>query len=216
MIKKKGYIEALIAEGEHEQQDFKYQITDARKIARSISAFANHSGGRLLVGVKDNGKIVGVSDEEEIYMIDQAATMYCRPEQPVECRIYNVAGKNVLKVDIAEAADKPVKAPDENGQWRAYYRVADENILASATHVRVMQLQHHDDVGDEPPVVAYSEREQILLDYLDGHGGITLNGYMRLAHISRDAAQQSVIDLCRLGVVSLEYMGNGTCLIVAI
>ena len=50
-------------------QDFKYQITDARKIARSISAFANNSGGHLLVGVKDNGSIVGVSSDEEIYMI---------------------------------------------------------------------------------------------------------------------------------------------------
>ena len=33
----------LILEGEHEHQDFKYQISDARKIARSISAFANNS-----------------------------------------------------------------------------------------------------------------------------------------------------------------------------
>ena len=67
--KRKGYIESLIEQGEHEHQDFKYQITDARKIARSISAFANHGGGRLLVGVKDNGSIVGVSSDEEIYKV---------------------------------------------------------------------------------------------------------------------------------------------------
>ncbi|MDA9964009.1 ATP-binding protein, partial [Schleiferiaceae bacterium] len=44
----------LISEGEHGEQDFKYRITDARKIARTLSAFANTSGGRLLVGVRDN------------------------------------------------------------------------------------------------------------------------------------------------------------------
>ena len=74
--KSRNYIQNLILEGEHEHQDFKYQISDARKIARSISAFANNSGGRLLVGVKDNGNIAGVSSDEEIYMIEQAAQMY--------------------------------------------------------------------------------------------------------------------------------------------
>ena len=65
-IKSKHYIQNLIEDGEHEQQDFKFKISDARKIARSISAFANHSGGCLLVGVKDNGKVVGIECEEEI------------------------------------------------------------------------------------------------------------------------------------------------------
>lgn len=41
-IKGKYFIHRLIQEGEHEHQDFKFQISDARKIARSISAFANN------------------------------------------------------------------------------------------------------------------------------------------------------------------------------
>ena len=64
-----------IDEGEHVGQDFKYAISDSRKIARSISAFANNHGGRLLIGVKDNGAIAGVKSEEEFYMIEQAAQM---------------------------------------------------------------------------------------------------------------------------------------------
>ena len=72
------YICKLIAEGEHQQQDFKFEISDARKIAKTLSAFANTDGGRLLLGVKDNGKIAGIRSAEEQYMIDAAATMYCR------------------------------------------------------------------------------------------------------------------------------------------
>ena len=68
-IKGKFYIQGLIEEGEHEHQDFKFSISDARKIARSLSAFANNDGGRLLVGVKDNGNIAGVRNEEDIYVI---------------------------------------------------------------------------------------------------------------------------------------------------
>ena len=210
ITKKKGYIEQLIEQGEHEHQDFKYQITDARKIARSISAFANNSGGHLLIGVKDNGNIVGVSSDEEIYMIEQAAQMYCQPEQQVNFKVYRVGGKNVLKVDIDEAVEKPVKAPDDNGQWRTYYRVADENVLASSTHVKVMKL--NSEPTPEDVVINLTEKEERLLDYLQDHGGITLSGYERLAHISFMKAQRTVVKLCEMGIVEIQYH-NGQCLI---
>ena len=205
----KQYILSLIAQGEHEHQDFKYQISDARKIARSISAFANHAGGHLLIGVKDNGAIAGVSSDEEMYMIDQAAQMYCQPPQRVQFTLFRVEGKNVLKVDIAETDLKPVKAPDEHGNWKAYYRVADENVLASAMHVKVMA---RDSQNNDPAVLSFSEREQSLLDYLQTHGGITLNGFARLAHCSRSSAEQTVLNRCEMGVVTLEYHA-GHCLI---
>ena len=51
------YIKSLISEGENLYQDFKYTINDSRKIAKSLSAFANTKGGRLLIGVKDNGPL---------------------------------------------------------------------------------------------------------------------------------------------------------------
>jgi len=204
----------LIAQGEHEQQDFKHQVSDARKIARSIAAFANHRGGRLLVGVKDNGNIAGIRTDEEIYMVEQAAQMYCRPEQPLTFEVYRIDGKSVLRVNIAEAQVKPVEAPDENGRWRVYYRVADENILASAVHIEVMRHSAMGEAADEErPTLSFTAAEQSLLEYLRTHGGITLTGYTRLAHISRAAAQESVVALCDMGVVRLEYH-DGTCTII--
>ncbi len=41
----KRYLQSLINEGEHQQQDFKYRVTDACKLAKSVSAFANTNGG---------------------------------------------------------------------------------------------------------------------------------------------------------------------------
>ena len=93
-IRGKYYIQRLIEEGEHEHQDFKFAINDARKIARSISAFANNDGGRLLVGVKDNGNIAGVRNEEDIFVIEQAAQLYCRPPQSIEFTAFNTEANN--------------------------------------------------------------------------------------------------------------------------
>ncbi len=214
MIKKKShYIQDLIEQGEHEHQDFKYQITDARKIARSIAAFANNSGGHLLIGVKDNGNISGVHSEEEIYMIETAAQMYCRPEQKVSFKVFNINGKSVVKADIPEALEKPVEAPDDNGNWHVYYRVADENVLASRLHERILSQETESAEEHTAETISYSEREQVLLDYLRNHGGITLDGYMRLAHISEETATKIVVALYSMGVVNLEYH-DGSCLIV--
>jgi predicted HTH transcriptional regulator len=99
----------LIAEGEHQQQDFKFEISDARKIAKTLSAFANTDGGRLLIGVKDNGKIAGVRSDEEKYMIEAAAQLYCRPEVDYSMQTFHVEGRSVLVVQIDESEHKPVK-----------------------------------------------------------------------------------------------------------
>ena len=110
------YIHALIAEGEHQQQDFKFEISDARKIAKTLSAFSNTDGGRLLIGVKDNGKIAGVRSDEEQYMIEAAARLYCRPEVSYSTQTYQVEGRSVLLVQIDESDRKPVYAKDETGR----------------------------------------------------------------------------------------------------
>lgn len=44
-MKKKHPIEALIEQGEHQQLDFKFEVSDSKKIARTLSAFANTDGG---------------------------------------------------------------------------------------------------------------------------------------------------------------------------
>ena len=63
-------LEKMILEGEHQQQDFKYFLNDAKKISRTLAAFANTDGGRLLVGVKDSRELVGLKHkDEEVYVV---------------------------------------------------------------------------------------------------------------------------------------------------
>jgi predicted HTH transcriptional regulator len=130
-MKKDHPIEALIAQGEHQQLDFKFEVSDSKKIARTLSAFANTDGGRLLIGVKDNGNIAGVRSEEEYYMIEAASAMYTRPNVPFTATRWELNGKTVLEVYIAPGARKPYTAPDKDDKYKAYIRVADENKLAN-------------------------------------------------------------------------------------
>lgn len=195
------YIQQLISEGEHIQQDFKFAISDARKIAQSISAFANTQGGRLLIGVKDNGKIVGVRSEEEIYMIEAAARMYCRPQVELENYIYKVEGKNVLEVRIAENPCKPICALDEQNKAWAYVRIKDENILANPVHLNIWEQNRQ----KESVVIAYTEREQHLLNILKQHGALTLNQCSRLSQTNRKQTSELLADFIRFGLVEQDF-----------
>ena len=192
-----SYILKLIDEGEHVHQDFKFAISDARKIAKSISAFSNTEGRRLLVGVKDNGKIAGVRSEEEIYMIEAAAKMYCIPQVNISNKIFRVQGKDILEVSIEESKNKPVCAIDENNKAWAYVRIKDENILADTVFLNRWKYNKQ----DEKVFVTYSEREKYLLDILSKNKELTLNQCSRLSKIPRITASRLLADFIRFDLV---------------
>jgi predicted HTH transcriptional regulator len=121
----------LIAQGEHIQQDFKFRIDDQRKIARTLCAFANTKGGRLLIGVKDNRKIAGCNPQEEIYMIEGAAKLFCKPEVKFSSKIWQEDLRLVLQIDVELSENTHHKAMDDNGKWKYYTRIDDHTTVVN-------------------------------------------------------------------------------------
>ena len=119
------HIRELIAEGENQKLDFKYCVSDSRKIARTLSAFANTDGGRLLIGVRDNGSIAGIRSDEEIYMVDTAAHIFCRPVIEYSLRQHVIGGKTILEVEVSKGNEKPYQAMNEEGRWISWIRHLD-------------------------------------------------------------------------------------------
>lgn len=192
----------LIAQGEHQQQDFKYRISSVSKIAHSLSAFANTDGGRLLIGVRDNGRIAGVESDEEIYMIDAAAHRYCRPE--VECLMESVQiqGKTVLIVTVEPQEMRMVQAREQDGNWRAYVRVKDENIVASPVHIQLWRRNNQND----GVLMPFTEHERQMLQLFNEYPeGMTMNQFCRRSMLPRQKAIRLLADFVRFQLVSMEY-----------
>lgn len=195
-----NYIKSLIAEGEHQTQDFKFAITDSRKIARTLAAFANTDGGRMLVGVKDNGRIAGAHTEEEFYMVEGAAQLYCKPPVVFETEVHDVNGKTVLEVIVPKSADKPHKAPTKDGDYKVYVRVNDQNILANGILIKVWARQKK----QEGTLLKITQAENLLLSHLEKQPSITLSGFQKLAGIKRWTAEQIIINLLVINVLKME------------
>ncbi len=185
------YIEQRIKEGEHQQQDFKFCITDSRKIAKSLSAFANTDGGRLLIGVKDNGKIAGANVDEEFHMIQAAANIYSKPKVSFESKVWNINGKDVLEITVPSSEQMPHYAKNEEGKWLAYIRKHDENKLANKILLEVWKRKNKP-IGN---YLEYTSTESLLMDYLEQHPDITLNKFCRLAKINRYKAERILVKL---------------------
>lgn len=193
-------LEQLIAQGEHQQQDFKYRIQDAGKLARSVSAFANTDGGRLLIGVRDDGHLTGIRSEEESYMVEKAAMECCVPPSAVSFETCHAEGRTVVVATIPRAARRPVCAVDAQGRKTAYVRVADENIAASPIHLEIWKQERASTV-----VMTYSEAETQLLDTLAAHPGVTLNRLVRLSHLSRYRVIKSLARFIRYDIARMDY-----------
>ena len=196
----KHYLQRLISEGEHQQQDFKYRVSDARKLARSVSAFANTDGGRLLIGVRDDGHMSGVRSEEEIYMMHQAAYRYCRPEASIKFDTYHVDGRTIVIATVPQSEKRPVCAIDDDGRPRAYIRIADENIVASPVHLAMWR----DTQNARGTMMSYTDTARQLLDTLHGRP-LTLNQVVRLSRIARPKVITLLARLIRFNIVDCHY-----------
>lgn len=201
-----SYILKLIQQGEHQQQDFKFCINDSKKIAKSLVAFANTDGGRLLVGVKDNGNIAGVRSDEEYYMVEGAATLYSKPQIKFTSRQWKAEGKTVLEIIVEPSPEKPHFAKDENGKWIAYIRKDDENILAN----RILIETWIKEKSPKGIYVSYSKDEKFLVDYLLDNNSVTLSKFIRLAQIDRSKAVDILSSFVLMKIINLDYSENRT------
>lgn len=184
------YLSDLISKGEDIHTDFKFEISDSRKIARSISAFANTDGGRLLVGVKDNGRIAGIRSEEEYYMIQGASSLYLKPKLQPEYKNWKVNGLDVLEVIVPRSISQIVYAQDENRNWKAYIRIHDENQVAPALLEKIWKKRNAKGI-----LLKYSVAESRLLHHLSENKTVNRGEFKKLAMVSDKEADEILSDL---------------------
>ena len=210
------YISELVARGEDETQDFKLTVNDARKIARTVSAFANNAGGHLLIGVKDNGTIAGIRSEEDIFVVEQAAQCYCEPPQPVDFAAYRAGDADsdhpgakasvVIRAYISPAGTRPVTVIEADGKRQAYFRVADENIAAHPLMARAWRREA-DSSGCRIYSVGDAGIHGSIIEAVGG-GADTPSAIALAIHASQRSANDAIVDILVAGALRFVYDGS--------
>ena len=194
-----NYLRRLIEEGENQKLDFKYCVSDSRKIARTLVAFANTDGGKLLIGVRDNGSIAGIRTEEEFYMVETAVHLFCRPVIGFNIKQHITGGKTVLEVDVMKGDEKIFQARDENDRWITYFRHKDQNLVANRILKQVWKRESYKNGAH----IKFGKSENAVMDHLKKNGSITLSQCRRIAGLASRKAETLLVNLILLKVIKI-------------
>ncbi len=185
-----------ISGGEGLHLEFKKRTPAPERLAKEIVAFANTRGGRLVLGVNDDGTVTGVKDAaEEEFALAEALRRHCEPQVAVELERVAVSRKRqAIVVSVSESRAKPHYVVDGDlGRRTAYVRVQDMSVEASPEAKRLMKRRH----DAHNVLFEIREKERLLLRYLDRYGRISVNQFARLAGISRKSASRTLVLLTR-------------------
>ena len=89
--------------GEDSTIEFKRELSHRQSLADEIAAFANASGGVILIGVDDNREIIGI-EQEELDKAERTAIEICsdsiEPAIPIFTEKLRLDNKNILKIEV--------------------------------------------------------------------------------------------------------------------
>ena len=85
-----------------------YKESISSSLSREFVAFANTTGGKILLGVRDDGSIRGIEDSNDIRARIQDIARNCDP--PVKILLHRI--ENVIIITVRESSEKPVQCSD--------------------------------------------------------------------------------------------------------
>ncbi|MBQ3519708.1 MAG: putative DNA binding domain-containing protein [Clostridia bacterium] len=150
---------------ESEKLELKVQYTT--EIKKEIVAFLNSDGGTLIIGVDDNGKIVGVENAKDI--IERISLMIheaIKPDASLICSAgeYEEDGKTIVRVVIGRGVKKPYYIYEKGLKPSGVYlRINNTSQQASEYAIKQMIIASEEKSFEALPSV----QQDLTFDYLE-------------------------------------------------
>lgn len=202
----------LISGGETLNLEFKQKFSEFEKIAKEFIAFANTKGGKVIFGVRDNGKICGVYSEKEVEeLVKKTVTEYIEPAIDYKIEFYEYIDTEIVVVNIPESKYKPHRIQDYRdtlivSEAQVYIRVNDKSVPASKEMVRILRAQ-----SDQKPLYKYQvgRDEKKVFEFLEANETINVKELSEFANISKRRASRTLVKMIRAGLLIIHTKDNG-------
>jgi ATP-dependent DNA helicase RecG len=217
-----------ISLGEDSYHQFKEKVTDPKKIADEIIAFANTKGGTIFIGVNDSGKIVGLSPndvEKTNQLIANAATNIIRPSINILSVNQKINDKTIIIITVREGLNKPycnnsgafwvksgsdkrkITSPEELQRlFQTGKKVNADECLVDGTSIDDLDTYHFIDFFKQV-YKKYPEETELPLDKLLENLNIMRHGLLNLAGLllfGRDAFKFKPLFIIK----GVSFLGN--------
>ena len=188
MTEQKSTIE-IIKQGEGLTIEFKRIIDSPYKIAKTISSFANTSGGTLIVGVADTGLLLGVNSElAELQKLERAASQLVELPLMIRFKTEILDSKKIIRVEVDESPEKPHYAVNEKHERIIYIRIKDKSVP-----IPKLLIQGEGDLDTEKLLA--SRHVKSLISYLKSTDSVTARAFSRIINISEKRAERMLNEL---------------------
>jgi len=134
-----------IAHGESKKLECKASLPkDSKKYMKTIVAFANTAGGKLIIGVNDDRQIIGVP-EEDIFTIKDAIsdsiTNSCEPQIVPDIFVTETEGKSIIVAEVYPGANCPYFIKSLGLREGTFIRVGGTTRLADESMLKELQMR---------------------------------------------------------------------------
>lgn len=192
----------LLQLGEGLTIEFKRTVDSPYKIAKTITSFANTSGGILLIGISDNREATGiVSELRELSKLERASSLLVEPELLIRCKIVTFGQKKILRVEVGESEQKPHFAINEKGQKIIYIRTKDKSVPTN----RLMLPGEGDPITDK---LLTSRPVKKIIQYLKQNDTLTDKELSQLINVSDKRAAKMLVELENVGILLARRNGK--------
>ena len=153
--------------GESKNIEFKEILpSNSEKYTKTIVAFANTQGGKLIIGITDQTrKIVGV-DEATLFQtmdsISNAISDSCEPQLVPDIEPYTIDKKTIIIVSVAPGPHRPYYLKSKGRDRGTYIRVGATTRLASSEKIKELELEGAKISWDELTCIGYSVTEKAI------------------------------------------------------
>lgn len=201
----------LIANGENSGVEFKRDDLRPEQLAKEVVALANFQGGRILLGVDDDGTITGIQRADlERWVMD---TVFGRTVHPMILPFYEEVQVDdqhrVAVISISQGTTKPYVVR-HHGREDIYVRIGSTSQLASreqqAQLFAIGGMLHAEKLPVSGSGLGDLSRQR-LTDYL-----ATIVGDMELPHTDGEWANR----LCGLGFMVEHHDGPPLCTVAGL
>ncbi len=156
-----------IMRGESKNVEFKESLPkDSEKYVKTIIAFANSQGGRLLIGVEDKTRtVVGVDDAEVFKIMDQVANSVsasCTPQLIPNITFHTLEGKTVITISVSPGANRPYYFKSKGKENGTYIRVGGTSRQADPDKIKELEFEGARISWDELTCVGYPVTESAI------------------------------------------------------
>lgn len=134
-------IRQLIGEATEYDKKQALEVKKPKSWCKSVSAFANGIGGKLIWGIADNDTLVGLADAKgDAEKISEAIRSHIDPIPDFKLSFAKCEDKEFVVLDVMSGAQTPYYYIGD-GQMQAFMRVGNESVVASVVKHKELVLK---------------------------------------------------------------------------